>query len=174
MSECIIRPVSGAELEADPHPYCELMIDAVSNGASVGFLLPIDPLEILAYWDEVRKALYHETTVLLGAFVDGHLLGTVQLVLAQRANGSHRAEVSKLLVNSTIRKRGLGSALMEAIESTAKELGRTLLVLDTRQGDPSDTLYRKLGYTPAGAIPGYARSTTGDLHTTIFFYKQLS
>jgi GNAT superfamily N-acetyltransferase len=103
----------------------------------------------------------------------GNIAGTVQLDLEQRANGNHRAEVMKLMVLSAARRQGLGRTLMEAAESEARRLGRTTLVLDTRQGDPSETLYRAMGWEPAGAIPRYARSADGALHTTVFYYKLL-
>lgn len=62
---------------------------------------------------------------------------------------------------------------MKAIEQEAQQAGRTTLILDTRQGDPSESLYTKLGYARAGTIPEYARSTDGSLHTTVFMYKLL-
>jgi hypothetical protein len=63
---------------------------------------------------------------------------------------------------------------MQALEATAAEHGRTLLVLDTRQGDVSELLYRKLGYVLGGAIPRYARSADGALHATVFYYRDLA
>lgn len=63
---------------------------------------------------------------------------------------------------------------MQAVESVARELDRPLLVLDTRQGDMAEQLYRKLGYIEAGVIPSYARSATGSLDATIIFYKLLT
>jgi hypothetical protein len=63
---------------------------------------------------------------------------------------------------------------MQEIEQAARECGRTLLVLDTRQGDAAEQLYRSLEYREAGVIPMYARSATGTLDGTVFFYKMLS
>jgi hypothetical protein len=62
---------------------------------------------------------------------------------------------------------------MQAIEADARRHGRTTLVLDTRQGDPSETLYRSLGWHFAGAIPRYARSAGGALDPSAFYYKIL-
>ena len=62
---------------------------------------------------------------------------------------------------------------MRTVEALAREQGRTLLVLDTREGDAAELLYRKLGYTAAGVIPGYARSAGGSLDGSVFYYKQL-
>jgi hypothetical protein len=62
---------------------------------------------------------------------------------------------------------------MLALEDHARRLGRTTLILDTRQGDPSEDLYRTVGWTFAGAIPEYARSATGALDGTAYYYKLL-
>jgi acetyltransferase len=63
---------------------------------------------------------------------------------------------------------------MLALEAHARRLGRTTLILDTRQGDPSETLYRSVGWTFAGAIPRYARSATGALDATALYFKLLA
>jgi hypothetical protein len=62
---------------------------------------------------------------------------------------------------------------MEQAAAAAARSGRTLLVLDTRSGDPSESLYTRLGYTTAGVIPGYARSASGQLHATTIMYQHL-
>lgn len=62
---------------------------------------------------------------------------------------------------------------MMALEDEARSAGKMLLVLDTREGDPSNDLYRALGYREAGRIPGWARDVSGRLSTTVFWYKPL-
>jgi GNAT superfamily N-acetyltransferase len=151
-----------------------LLVDAVDSGASVGFLPPLDAGEAAAYWDSVAAALEDGSRVLLVARADdGRVAGSVQLDLAMRPNGSHRAEVTKLMVHRAARRRGLGRALMLAIEEHARRLGRTTLHLDTRLGDPSEELYRGVGWTAAGAIPCWARSADGRLDATVFYYRLL-
>ena len=150
-----------------------LLQDAVQSGASVGFLLPLAEAEAAEYWREVAGALRGPWRVLLIATRDGELAGTVQLDLASRPNGRHRAEVAKLLVHTAHRRQGVGRALMQAVETEAMRALRTTLVLDTRQGDPSESLYAGLGYLRGGTIPQYARSADGTLHTTVFMYKLL-
>ena len=150
-----------------------LLRNAVEHGASIGFLLPLADEDIMNYWQEVVAALQGPHRILLVARIDAKIVGTVQLDLASRPNGSHRAEVTKLMVHTSYRKQGVAQALMRAIETEAQFAGRTTLVLDTREGDPSEHLYIKLGYIRAGTIPEYARSTDGSLHTTVFMYKLL-
>ena len=151
-----------------------LLQDVVDGGASVGFLPPLAAEDAAAYWDSVAAALKGGGRRLWIARADGAgIVGTVQLGLASQANGRHRAEVIRLMVLSSARRQGIGRLLMEAAEAEERRLGRTTLVLDTRQGDPSEALYRGMGWQPGGTIPRYARSADGTLHTTAFYYKLL-
>src|SRR4030095_1036423 len=112
-----------------------------------------------AYWRGVVEAVRDGSCVLLGARErDGTLVGTAQLLPATRPNGSHRAEVARVIVHRRSRRHGSGRALMLAIEERARGLGRTTLVLDTRRGDPSESLYISVGYTLGGVITVHARS----------------
>jgi ribosomal protein S18 acetylase RimI-like enzyme len=147
----------------------------VDGGASVGFLPPLGEAEALRYWDTVEAAVAGGSRVLLVAIdaAGGALLGAAQLDLAGRPNARHRAEVAKVMVHRAARRRGIGRALMEALEAEARRQSRTTLVLDTRQGDPSEELYRSQGWVLAGTIPRYARSADGALDATVLYYKLL-
>ncbi|NEN85279.1 GNAT family N-acetyltransferase [Paenibacillus elgii] len=147
----------------------ELLIDAVESGASVGFLPPLSQEEAVDYW----KSALEPGVVLWAAKLDRAIVGTVQLQLAQKQNAAHRAEIAKLMVHTRSRRNGIARALMLAAEERARTEKRTLLVLDTRAGDPSNLLYRSLGYVEAGRIPGYARSADGSLNDTVFYYKEV-
>jgi acetyltransferase len=149
--------------------------EAVADGASVGFLPPLADDEAQAYWQSVVEALrVGSRALLIARLPDGAFAGTVQLDLAMRANGRHRAEVSRLIVRRAAQRRGVARALMLALEIEAQRLGRTTLVLDTRQGDPSERLYQSLDYQIVGAIPQYARGADGTLAATVYYYKLLS
>ncbi|WP_058303647.1 GNAT family N-acetyltransferase [Gorillibacterium timonense] len=148
----------------------ELLIDVVGDGASIGFLPPLAREEAAAYW----KGVLQKGVRLWIAKKNNRVIGTVQLHLALKENGRHRAEVAKLMVHPIGRGEGTGRKLMQTIEKAALEEERSLLVLDTRAGDPSNALYRSLGYLEAGRIPHYARSANGMLHDTIFYYKELN
>jgi ribosomal protein S18 acetylase RimI-like enzyme len=151
-----------------------LLRDAVDSGASLGFLPPLSAAEAAAYWDTVVAGLRDGRRVLLVARdADDGIVGAVQLELESRANAAHRAEVTKLMVHRSARRRGLGRALMLACEAEARRRGRTALHLDTRQGDPSEALYRALGWQFAGAIPRWAKSADGTFHTTVLYCRFL-
>jgi ribosomal protein S18 acetylase RimI-like enzyme len=147
-----------------------LLIDVVADGASIGFLPPLSYQEAAAYWNGV----FQDGVVLWIVEKDGVAVGTVQLQLAGKANAAHRAEIAKLMVHPSGRRLGIGRQLMQAAEEEALRQGRTLLVLDTRVGDPSNGLYESIGFVEAGVIPGYAQSADGQLHATRFYYKTLN
>ncbi len=151
-----------------------LLQDAVASGASIGFIPPLNEEEAREYWNSVLEDIAQKRRILLIARNTENIVGAVQLELATKPNARHRAEVQKLFVFQQQRQRGIGRLLMQAIEPIARELGRTLLVLDTRSGDSAEQLYRKLGYVEVGTIPSYAQNATGTFDATIIFYKSLS
>jgi len=149
----------------------ELLRDSLEHGAWLGFVLPLQPDEAWRYWAQVIADVDREARVLLVARQAGHIVGAVQLEPAATRNAAHRAEVQKLLVHTRVRRQGIGRALMQAIEAAAFELGRRLLVLNTRKGNPAERLYRRLGYIRAGEIPRYTRNTDGHLNNSVFYYR---
>ena len=171
----VVEELDAARAERELPALVGLLKDAVDSGASVGFLPPLAQAEGEGYWRGVVEAAREGSCILLGARAsDGALVGTAQLLLAMRPNGSHRAEVAKVIVHTRARRRGIGRALMLAIEARARGLGRTTLVLDTRRGDPSEGLYTSVGYSLAGVIPRYARSANGALDPSAFYYRVLT
>ncbi|MBB1391073.1 GNAT family N-acetyltransferase [Shewanella sp. SG44-6] len=150
-----------------------LLADCIVSGASVGFLTPINDQEVKSYWESVETELESGTRKLFLAYDNDNVIGAVQLSLCAKANGAHRGEVEKLMVDTRARGKGVSKKLMSLMESTASEMGLSLLVLDTRLGDVASSLYRSIGYTEAGQIPQFARSSTGELEATVYFFKLL-
>lgn len=169
-----IEQITPAGAEAALPELVEILNDSVASGASVGFVPPLGEDEARGYWAGVLADLPRGRRVLLVARLDGRAVGTVQLEMAAKLNARHRAEVQKLLVHTATRRQGIGRALMDAIEERARAAGLTLLVLDTRQGDPSERLYAAHGWTFAGSIPQYARNGDGGLDATALYYKLLA
>lgn len=173
MAELSIRVVAPSEVPELTVSLVKLLQDSVNGGASVGFLPPLKVAEARKYWQEVRDAINAGHRVLLVAEIKKRVVGSVQLDLATKPNALHRAEVIKLLVLTEARRRGIGRALMQAAEQAALARHRTLLVLDTRRGDPAEKLYRRLGWAVTGIVPRYARSDSIVLSDTVFFYREL-
>ena len=152
----------------------EVLIDCVEGGASVSFMHPLSRDRASAFWRGVARDVTAGARALLIA-EDAHgLCGTVQLVLAQPENQPHRADLAKMLVHRRARRLGLGAALMRAAEVTARECGKTLLVLDTVTGADGERLYARLGWTRVGVIPNYALLPRGGYCSTTVFYRNLN
>jgi ribosomal protein S18 acetylase RimI-like enzyme len=167
------RRLNPEELDEHLASLAALLLDAVESGASVGFVPPLDARDARTYWAGVKNAIAGGNRILLAAVEQGEVLGAVQLDLATMPNARHRAEVMKLMVHRAARRRGIGKALMLALEDAARRANRRLLVLDTRPGDPAEQLYLALGYARAGVIPHYALSAAGTLDATGYMYREL-
>ncbi len=164
-----VRQVSAPD-ESLMKGLCALLTEVVEGGASVGFLAPLARRTAEEYWKKVFAALgsHHFLWV---AEADGRVIGSVQLAAVERENSPHRAELQKLFVLASHRGRGVSRKLMEAAESFASSIGRTLLVLDTESGSVAEAVYRHLGWQRAGEIPEFALTPDGRLHTTVYYYK---
>jgi len=149
-----------------------VLIDCVEGGASVSFMHPLPRDRAAAFWRRVGQEVAAGERALLVAEDARGLCGTVQLVVHQPENQPHRADLSKLLVHRRARRQGLGEALMRAAEATARECGKTLLVLDTAN-DGAERLYERLGWERVGVIPGYALLPHGGLCGTTVYYRNL-
>ncbi len=151
-----------------------LLRDAVDGGASIGFVLPLPEAEVAAFWRAVLAGVgAGHRVVLVARDADGRIIGSGQIEFAQKPNARHRAEVQKLLVLRSHRGRGLGFALMTALEDIARAARRSLLFLDTSINGNAVSLYERCGYTRAGGIPRYAADPDGSLHDNVIFYKEL-
>ena len=160
---------SDAELDA----LAEILVDCVEGGASVSFMHPLSHDRALAFWQRIAQDVRDGKRALIVAEDDAGICGTVQLVLDVPENQPHRAELVKMLVHRRARRHGLGATLMRAAESTARECGRTLLVLDTVTDSAGERLYTRLGWQRLGVVPNYALMPDGARCDATFFYREL-
>jgi GNAT superfamily N-acetyltransferase len=167
-----VRILSASDAGRDRLALAEVLADCVTGGASVSFMWPFTIDDAHRWWGGVIEEVAAGTTVLFGAYLDGRLVGTVQLGLDVPPNQPHRGDVRKLLVHRMARGRGIGAALMTALEAEAVRRGLSLLTLDTASGD-AERLYRRLGWTAAGIIPRYALWPGGRFCDTTIFWKAL-
>lgn len=158
--------------ELTPH-LATLLLDAVADGHSLGFVNGLDQDQLDAYWNDVAADVGAGRRVLLAAERAGMLVGTVQLELRNGPSAQNRAEVQTLLVHCTVRRSGIGMALMQALEIEALALRRGLLFLDTAAGSSAEQLIRASGYERVGELPEYACAPNGRWHATAIYYKTL-
>ena len=151
----------------------ELLVETVASGGSVSFMHPL-PLETAAeFWRQSLAAAGRGERIVLGAFDGEALIATVTLVLNLPPNQPHRAEIAKMLVQRSARGRGIGDALLTHAEQCARQLGRTLLVLDTAS-DSAERLYERHGWQRCGRIPGYALFPDGRPCSTTIYFRSLT
>jgi GNAT superfamily N-acetyltransferase len=168
-----IRRPRGAELHAELDGLAAVLADCVAGGASVSYMAPFSHEQARAVFEEVAAEVELGRRLLLAAYAEGRVVGTVQVILALPPNQPHRGEIAKLLVHRSARKRGIAELLMERAESEARAEGKTLLVLDTVTGDNAERLYARLGWQRVGVIPGYALYPDGRPCDTTVFWKAL-
>jgi GNAT superfamily N-acetyltransferase len=168
-----VRRLAPAEARAQLDALASVLADCVAGGASVGYMEPFTHADARAVYEDYVRDAEQGRRIILGAFLDGDLVGTAQLVLAVPPNQPHRAEVARVLVHRSARRRGFAQRLMEQLEQEARTEGRTLLVLDAVTGGDAARLYERMGWNTVGVIPGYALFPDGRLCDTTVFWKTI-
>lgn len=169
-----LRTLAANEAEALLDALSALLVDAVDHGASVNFMAGFSVKEARIYWQKQIVGLCSDDRIWIAAEQNGQLVGTVMCVFAGQPNQLFRGEISKMIVHSTQRKRGIGALLMAGIEEAAGAAGKTHLILDTETGSAGDRLYRRMGWTELGTMRDFAYAPDGSLAAATVFYKQLA
>jgi GNAT superfamily N-acetyltransferase len=151
----------------------DLLADTVDDGASVGFLAPLDRAETVGWWKERAVGVAAGRLAVWAALDGDRAVGTVSLAFPDKPNSRHRAELVKLMVHRDARGQGLGRRLLAVAEDAAVAAGITLLHLDTETDSPAEHLYGSAGWSRAGVIPDYAASPGGVLRPTTLYYKSV-
>lgn len=128
-----IRPVAGHELDEA----VRLLV----------FLNPETPAEeVRSRLDEIRSEFPHYQ--LFGAFDDeGVLLGLAGAWVAVKIWCGRYLEIDNLVVDPGSRRGGVGTALLEFLDAHGRELGCTVLTLDSYAANrASHRLYHRLGF----------------------------
>jgi ribosomal protein S18 acetylase RimI-like enzyme len=168
-----IRRLDAAGARAHLDGLAAVLADCVAGGASVSYMAPFTHEDARAAFEAVADDVARGRRLLIAALAGGRVVGTVQVVLALPPNQPHRAEIAKLLVHRSARRRGVAEQLMERAEAEARAEGRSLLVLDAVSDGDAARLYSRLGWTTVGVIPGYALFPDGRPCDTTVFWKRI-
>lgn len=168
-----VRRLDPAEARRRLDGLARVLHDCVDGGASVSYMAPFSHEDAREAFDGFVTDAEQGRRLILAAFDDGELVGTVQVILALPPNQPHRGEIAKLLVRRSARRRGIARLLMDRAENEARAEGKTLLVLDTVTGDPAERLYETMGWRRVGVIPNFALYPDGRPCATTFFWKAL-
>jgi hypothetical protein len=102
-----IRRLGSVEVEEQLDALAGVLVDCVAGGASVSYLAPFSHKDARGAFEGVAAEVEQGRRLLLAAFAGGDLVGTVQVILALPPNQPHRAEIAKLLVHRSARRRGV-------------------------------------------------------------------
>ena len=168
-----VRLLGVTEVHEQLDALAAVLHDCVAGGASVSYMAPFSQADARSAFEGFAAEAEQGRRLVLAAFLDGDLVGTVQVILALPPNQPHRGEIAKLLVHRRARGRGIAGRLMEHAEAEARAEGKTLLVLDAVTGGDAARLYARLGWTTVGVIPGYALYPDGRPCDTTVFWKAI-
>lgn len=176
MSEDItVRRIGADEAAASVEALADLLIDCVEGGASVSFMWPLPRQKALAFWRGVADGVARgERVLLIAEDREGHIVGTVQMIMSLPDNQPHRGDIAKMLVLRRARRQGVAQRLMAAMDDAARKEGKTVLVLDTVTGGDAERLYARSGWQRVGDVPKYALMPDGTFCGTTFYFKEVS
>lgn len=168
-----LRRLTSEETRAAAPALAAVLVDCVEGGASVSFMADMTSEDALAFWNGVAASQAQDGRCVIVAEDEEGLFGVVEVIPAGPPNQPHRADVAKMLVHRRGRRRGVGEALMRAAEQAGRDMGKTLLTLDTETGGSGERLYARLGWVRVGVIPNYALMPDGAPCATTLFYREL-
>jgi GNAT superfamily N-acetyltransferase len=140
---------------------------------ALGLVDPVDQAGLERAYRELVGALDESGRVVVVAESEGAVVGMAHLAPSGAANATHRAEVQRVAVAGEARGRGVGRALMAAVEDEARTRGLTLLWLTTHDETGAARFYETIGYARLGVMPNYSRRPDGTLASGAFFYRDL-
>jgi RimJ/RimL family protein N-acetyltransferase len=114
-----------------------------------------------------------DAAVYVAELATGELVGRLSLMRDPNPASAHVADLG-LMVAARHRRRGIGSALMEAAEEWARGAGVTKLELHVfPHNQAAIALYSKLGYEREGLRKGQYAASDGSLRDVILMAKRL-
>jgi len=103
--------------------------------------------------DAIRTA-EQGTQVLLGAEVEGRVVGTGAVVRKTHPFYAHRAAVGGLVVHPRYQRQGIARQIVDQIRALAATMDLEILEVGCRGGTPAEAVYRHLGFVECGRLPG--------------------
>lgn len=147
-----------------------ILRDSITNNYSIGFLASDSDASLRDFWaNEIQRP----NNLIICAWDENEIVGTVIITRESRTNGLHRGEFRKLLVHSSNQRMGIGTSLEAYACEAARNLGLNLLYLDSATDYLVEKTYEDWGWQRVGSIPKYAAEPSGNLVATTIFYKEL-
>lgn len=141
-----IRPATNADLRIVqqiayatwPSTYGEIL-----SMAQIEYML-----ELMYNLDTLQKQLEEKSQVFLLAFSSNEILGFASYELNYKDAAS--TKIHKIYMLPQAQGKGIGKALIEAIETTARQNGNDALILNVNQFNKAVSFYERIGFKKAG------------------------
>lgn len=147
-----------------------LWLAVTRAGGGVGYAADIPEAVVRAAAEatvaEIRAGRQQLISLDAGA---GELAGTVFLRRGDRATIEHRGEVLKLMVRPDLQRRGLGTALLDALVAHARSLGLEQLLLSVRGSSFLPGFYTARGWVEVGRWRDALRIGPDDVQDEVWF-----
>ncbi|MBP0444612.1 GNAT family N-acetyltransferase [Roseomonas sp. SSH11] len=143
--------------DADLEDLCEATDAAIIEGGGFGWVAPQGRMALARHF---RGVLLVPERELFVARLDGHLVGSAQLVRPARNNEAlaWAAQLTHAYIAPYARGYGLARMMVNRVEERAAALGHRVLNLDVRETQRTAIeLFERLGYIRWGTHPAYAR-----------------
>src|SRR5437763_16508040 len=108
-----IVQLDAAAVERHVDELAQLLLDAHASNMALGLAAPLTRARAADEWRRLAAALAPGSRLLLAALDDDVLVGAVHVARAHAENGTHRAEIQRLVVRTDRRRGGTGAALLD-------------------------------------------------------------
>ncbi len=169
-----IRRLAAAELLERKQEFEWLLGDAINDGGCVGFLLPVQADKLDRYWNGVAREMEAGEREVMAALENGRVIGALQIAYEKAESVRHRADLQKLIVHSTERRRGIARALLVHALERMPALGLVMYTITVAKAGPAEMLVRSLLFTRYGVMPHYGLTPDGKLHDASQYYISLA
>ncbi len=151
---------------------CEATELAIQDGIGFNWLTPPARQVLESYW---KGVLVVPQRILIGAWIDGTLCGSIQLVKPSKSKETtaFRATIEAHFVAPWARGYGIAITLLEQAEREAAIEGFTTIHLSVRETqNRAIKIYQDHGYEQWGVLPCHER-VGGEMLAGHFFHKTL-
>jgi GNAT superfamily N-acetyltransferase len=166
----VIRTLDPAEVVRRAGEFAALNVAVVEAGAPILFVDGVTPAKAEAYWSDPAR---HAGKAVVVAEADGRLIGTATLAPYDLEMVRHRGEVTRVMVHPEARGRGVGQALMQALDEEARKAACPILHLFAEDGGAGARLYERCGWLKVGTIPDEMALPNGTLVPGAVYWKRV-
>ena len=176
-----LKPLAGLVVEVVDAPAAAsaepllgaILAEAVSAGCALGFHAPLDAHRARTLFRDVTKAVATGQRLLLLAWRDGLIIGSVDLDFARAETELNLARVERLMVATDQSDEAVERELVAAAERAAERSNRRLLVASVRAEGLAERVLLGAGWTRLGSIPGSMTDAAGAVSDVAVWWRAL-